>query len=378
MSHSSPGILSRTLVVVASLLGSSLLCEGLIRLALFSPLTPAFAAKALRQPALYAYPSSDDFWKLESSWTRRARLEGFHHPRLGATFPRTKRNPLGVAGAPRPLPDPNTTEPAILFYGDSFLTAPALPAAIPRLLELRLASTPVWNFGMWSYGLDQMVLRLEETHGYFRRPIVLIGVLTDDLDRCVLSVRLGQKPRFVIDREGELRLTNVPIREDQAAYLDRHPPEVWSYALRMLAIAIGKTRLAQRWGLFRPDERREEAQAISRALILRAMKLSRERDMPLRFVIFHPAFELRNPTWRGRFLRDTLESLGIEYLDTEPLLRRTIESGAATMPDLYDATAHHTQRANTLIVDAIIERWPELRGRRHDTVERAAGYSTHP
>jgi hypothetical protein len=146
----------------------------------------------------------------------------------------------------------------------------------------------------------------------------------------------------------------------------------------MLAIAIGKTRLAQRWGLFRPDERREEAQAISRALILRAMKLSRERDMPLRFVIFHPAFELRNPTWRGRFLRDTLESLGIEYLDTEPLLRRTIESGAATMPDLYDATAHHTQRANTLIVDAIIERWPELRGRRHDTVERAAGYSTHP
>lgn len=361
------------LLALASLFGAGLLCEAFLRLALFSDVMPGSVARPLREPDFYSYPSSDDFWKLRSRWQNPGVLRRAHHPRLGTTTPHTIGNPLGVAGAARALPAPGAQEPAILFYGDSYLTTPFFPvsARIPQLLEARLPGTMVWNFGMWSYGLDQMVLRLEETHEHFRHPIVLIGVLTDDIDRCLLSVREGQKPRFVVDHGGELHLTNVPIEEDQVAYLERHPPEIWSYALRMLAMALGKTQLAGRWALFRPEERRDEMEAVSRALIARAATRCRARGIPLRFVIFYPGFELSQTTWRGQFLRDAFESLGISYLDTAPALRHALETGTATMDDLYDATSHHTRRANALIVDAIIDRWPELQSLHGNDAGRA-------
>ena len=366
------------LLALASLGGAGLLCEAFLRLALFSDVMPELVERRLRQPDFFAFPSSDDFWKLRSRWQNQEVLRLLHHPRLGATIPRTAVNPLGVAGAARALPPPGAREPAILFYGDSYLTTPffQVSARIPQLLEARLAGTAVWNFGMWSYGLDQMILRLEETHGYFRRPIVLIGVLTDDIDRSLLTVREGQKPRFVVDRDGTSHLTNVPIEADQAAYLARHPPAIRSYALRMLAMVLAKTRLAGGWLRLRPEERREEIEAVSRALIARAAARCRDGDIPLRFVIFHPDFELAQPSWRGQFLRDTLDGLGISYLDTAPVLRQGLETGATGMADFYDATSHHTQRANALIVDAIIDRWPELRhlhGREPTAADRASG-----
>jgi hypothetical protein len=277
-----------------------------------------------------------------------------------------------VAGAARSLPAPGARDPAILFYGDSFLTTPfyQLSARIPQLLEARLPRAAVWNLGMWSYGLDQIILRLEETHAHFRDPTVLVGVLTDDIDRCLLSVRQGQKPRFVLDRDGALRLTNVPIDEDQAAYLERHPPEIRSYALRMLAMALGRTQLGKRWGFVPPEERRGEMEALSRALIARAASHCRARAIPLRFVIFYPGFELTRPSWRGQFLRDTFESLGLPYLDTAPVLHQVVESGAVTMADLYDTTSHHTPRANALIVDAIVDEWLDLRRARGEDEDR--------
>jgi hypothetical protein len=349
------------LLALGSVAGAGLLCEAFLRLALFGDVLPAFVARPLRQPDLYSHPSSDDFWKLRSRWQKPQLLRRLHHPRLGATIPRTATNPLGVAGAARARPAPGT-EAAILFYGDSYLTTPLFPvsARIPQLLEARLPGATVWNFGMWSYGLDQMILRFEETYGHFRHPVVLIGVLTDDVDRCLLTVREGQKPRFVVDASGTLQLTNVPIEADQAAYLARHPPEIWSYALRMAAVVLAKSPLARRWAPGHPEERRGEIEILSTALLARAASRARAAGIPLYFVIFYPDFELTQPGWRGPFLRDTLVDLGVPHLDTAPVLRHVLDSGAATVDDLYDATSHHTPRANALIVDAIIERWPEL------------------
>ncbi len=363
------------LLALVSVVGAGLLCEAFLRLALFGDLLPAFVARPLRQPDLYSDPSSDDFWKLRSRWQKPELLRLLHHPRLGATIPRTATNPLGVAGPGRALPAPGADAPAVLFYGDSYLTTPVFPvsARIPQLLEARLPGAAVWNFGMWSYALDQMILRFEETYRHFRHPVVLIGVLTDDVDRCLLSVREGQKPRFVVDANGTLQLTNVPIEVDQAAYLARHPPEIWSYAVRMATVALGKSPPARRWGPGRPEGRRSEIEILSRALIARAATRGRAEGIPLHFVIFYPDFELTQPSWRGPFLRDTLADLGVSHLDTAPVLRHVLDTGAATMGDLYDATSHHTPRANAFIVDAIIDRWPELRRHQEGPGDAARG-----
>jgi hypothetical protein len=339
----------------------AVLAEGALRAALFTDVLPRALTAPLREPARYAEPDTDDFWKLRCLWGRSWQAGAFHHPQLGATTPRTAENPLGVAGAARPLPRPDSTERIVLFYGSSYLTYPLAPlsARIPQLLEARLKTIPVWNFGMWSYGLDQTVLRFELTRAYFPHPTVLIGINTDDIDRCILSVREGQKPRFVIEGSGELRLTNVPIEPDEAAYLRRNPPQVRSYVMRIIRTALGRTRLGQR--LFVRQDHRKEMEALAAALLERAVNLARANGIPVAFLIFYPRFELERPSWRAAFLRETFDRLGVPYLDTEIPLRQPLGTGEAGLGDLYDEKHHHTPRANALIVEGILRAWPDLR-----------------
>jgi hypothetical protein len=345
-------------VVVLTVLG----LEVVIRLAVFTSIFPRPVRDLVGAPALYAHPHEDAYWTLLNLVTDRRTLGAFYHPELGATTPRSARNPLGVAGKPRPLPDPARAAEIVLFYGDSYLTTPFFGVAqrIPQKLEAALG-VPVWNLGMWNYGLDQIVMRFESTHRHFATPSVLVGVLTDDIDRCVLSVREGQKPRFVLDGDGQLVLTNVPIEEDQGAYFRRHPPQIRSYVARLVGRALGGSALGKAWGLLQPDERRVEKTALAAALIDRAIEVARRRQMPLAFVVFYTRGELEDGGWRPDLLRETLESRGVPFVDTAVPLRRALDTGQASIEELFDAkTQHHTAVANDLIVAEIAHRWPEL------------------
>jgi hypothetical protein len=344
---------------------AALLCEVLLRLLLFTSL-PQGLTRRFRDPGLFAYPDEDDYWKLRTLWfglwTGAMTMGPFHHPQLGFTTPRTDGNPLGVAGLPRRAPDSNSRDPTILFFGDSFLTGPFLDIErrIPQLLESRLGGIGVWNFGMWSYGLDQIVLRFELTLRHFGNPHVIIGILTDDVERCVLSVRQGQKPRFVLNSAGELQLTNVPVEDDQAAYLRDHPPEIRSYFLRLVRMGVQQTFVVDLLPRLRKNFWVEEKKALATALIGRAVHRGRAAGVPVRFVIFYMPDELTGASWRADVLRSTFDSLGAAYLDTSAPLHRALDAGTVSLAELYDETQHHTPRANELIVDAMLAAWPDL------------------
>ena len=81
---------------------------------------------------------------------------------------------------------------------------------IPQQLQSLLPDKTVYNFGVAGYGLDQIYLRFKQSHDHFKKPVVIIGILTVDMDRCVMKNRSRPKPYFLI-KENELVLSGVPV-----------------------------------------------------------------------------------------------------------------------------------------------------------------------
>jgi len=100
----------------------------------------------------------------------------------------------------------------ILTFGDSFTFGEEVSddQTWTYYLEKLLPRSEVINFGVHGYGHDQMLLYLREEGIKYHPDIVILGFLSMDMQRNVLSFRDYAKPRFVLDG-GQLVLTNTPV-----------------------------------------------------------------------------------------------------------------------------------------------------------------------
>lgn len=105
---------------------------------------------------------------------------------------------------------PGTTR--ILVLGDSFTFGEDVgdDETYSHHLERLLPGTEVINLGVHGYGHDQMLIYLREEGVRYRPDVVILGFLTGDMERNVLSFRDYAKPRFVLDG-GKLALRNSPV-----------------------------------------------------------------------------------------------------------------------------------------------------------------------
>jgi len=100
----------------------------------------------------------------------------------------------------------------ILVIGDSFTFGEDVgdDETYSHHLEWLLPGTEVINLGVHGYGHDQMLIYLREEIGRYRPDVVILGFLTGDMERNVLSFRDYAKPRFALE-EGKLVLRNSPV-----------------------------------------------------------------------------------------------------------------------------------------------------------------------
>lgn len=100
----------------------------------------------------------------------------------------------------------------VLVLGDSFTFGDEIDdsATWPALLQARRADLNVLNMGVTGYGIDQMLVTLEDEIPRYRPQLVICAFVTDDLQRSALAFRDYKKPRFVLGKAG-LTLTNTPI-----------------------------------------------------------------------------------------------------------------------------------------------------------------------
>jgi hypothetical protein len=348
------GLVAFGLCVLAPALGEVVLRAGI-----------GLGVDRLRNPGLYADPhADDDYWRLQHRWGFKKNLQdaGSVHPLLGWAPRTTPRNPLGIIAEPGYPVD--LAAECLLFFGDSFVAGRGpLEERLPQRLE-PLLGLRVYNYGVAGYGLDQIFLRFRETHPRFARPAIGIGILTTDLDRSVLSIRTGQKPWFEL-RDGALELRGLPIDPDPERFLASQPARVRSY---FAALVLRQLRLAASGGDGGELRyRREEKQALNRRLLEAVVEEAARRQLPLFFVLFYEAGELRRAGWRETFLRAELERLRVPYLDTKELFLRTAQERSWPIADLYRTTdAHPSALGNLVIAEALARDWRFLSRARGD------------
>lgn len=157
--------------------------------------------RVLADPGRYADPLSDDqYWLLRArGGLEPALLRHTEHeqdPRLGWVPDRRNLNALEGWQSP---PYPAGATRTVAVFGDSFVLGTVADGErLPDHLQALLLGTRVLNYGVAGYGLDQIALRVIDRSPVLQRQQAraVIGILTTDLDRALLTVRSGPKPYF--------------------------------------------------------------------------------------------------------------------------------------------------------------------------------------
>ncbi len=317
--------------------------------------------KRFRDPGLYAdYYSDDNYWKLYDLWNikyRAPRPERMH-PVLGkVNCKATEENPLGII---RKTPyDPDYGPNTILFFGDSFVVgATPMKDKIPQIMDRFIPDVTVYNYGGSGYGVDQIFLRFQMSHKEFQKPIIIVGMLTNDIDRCVLSVRVGQKPYFKI-KDNRLSLCGVPIELNQSEWYRRNPPTIYSFAGAFL---IRKLRVLRASG--NPYEltyRKKVKKLICGKTIEELVQASRTKDLPLLFVFFYGERELLYTGWRETFLKEQAAKWEMPYVDTKQVMLQASRDRGIQLSEFFiQRDGHPSPIANNLIAVAIINHLKNL------------------
>ena len=221
-------VVKNSILLIVSVLITLVLSEYCFTLLLFSDFT--FLAR-FRQPYHFAKTYEDNFWKLYHIWDGTYKPPATPHPLLGwiGNFSRETyyHHDAQRVGHRQP----------VLLYGDSF--AECASAAEQECFQQILNGNDSFskryyllNYGVGGYGVDQILLLLKNSLNLFKNPLVVVGIFTDDLDRGVLSFRIGQKPYFEIEK-GELVLHGVPSYPSPDQYLAEHPVSITSYLFRL-------------------------------------------------------------------------------------------------------------------------------------------------
>jgi hypothetical protein len=342
-------LIFRLLAVVLS----SALAFGAIELGYRMVLaSPTALGSSLRDPGLYADSlSQDTYWKLHHRWIAEYRPPADPHPLLGwvGSFdPETMiHEDASLVGTRRPL----------LLYGDSFAqgmhTEDRFEAVFATRDEFSEFTADHWflNYGVGGYGIDQAYLALRESVGNFADPFVIFSFFTYDIDRCLLSVRTGQKPYFVVV-DGELALRGVPIHPDGEAFFRDNPPRIGSYVGRRMIRSSVFPRFIR--SLVRADaEIRRSKQRVVRAILDQVVADLGRRGVEHGFLVFQSVATVRGrQDWRDVWLREELARFDAPVVFSGDLLQQEV-SGLTPDELFIPGNRHPTTAQNEILARAM-------------------------
>jgi hypothetical protein len=298
-----------------------------------------------RAPGLYADPmSDDDYWKLQYLFDREFPPPAKPHPLLGwvGNFSRDTytHDEIQHVGEKRP----------VLFYGDSFAGCVALPCFQQMLNAAEDFSQGYYflNYGVGGYGVDQIYLLLKNSIPLYKDPFVVVSIMTEDLDRTLQSVRVGQKPYFEV-AENRLVLRGTPMDPDPAAYFAQHPPEIVSYLYRLLTHSdLLPWRLREY--LNGEKEARRKKLLVNKHIIVNIIEELRARKLDFVFLIFHPKAPPVFDDWRDTFLKKLLSENRVPLLSTREIVGEDALRSRRDLAEYYiKGDGHPTALQNVLV-----------------------------
>lgn len=303
----------KNLAIVAGMSLATLVgAELLFRHALFNGWK---SVAHLRQPGLYAknYPDTTGVIFSQEYWTLYTLFGGERKP------PENPQKELGWSGYfdRETLVHQDATRVGrrrpVLLYGDSFSACVNVDCFqdILNADSLFARDHYLLNYGVGGYGIDQIHLLCERTVGLYDRPFVVFGLMTRDMERCMLHARIGQKPFYTVEGDS-LVLHNTPIDPDQRHYYDTHRPDMASYLYRLLQHRLYGDSLVDQAGT---EAFRSDMCQVTKALLRSTAEDLRTRNIDFLFLVFEPMYNTIGD-WRSLFLRSVLEEAHVPYLFT--------------------------------------------------------------
>lgn len=314
-------------------------------------------------PGAYFDPTCEDhFWRMLHhspgwdwptknwpGWKDGAPLHTPHEldPQLGWSVDARNKNEWGAWESPR-YPLRFTGDPLGVF-GDSYVFSTTADGdRLPDRLASLLPEERVLNYGVAGYGFDQIVLAFEAQAERLSGNRALIGLLTTDLDRSVLSVRSGPKP-FFTEENGALSLHTDHIT-DNKIYFEEHPVRPLSYLWTYLRINIPR-----HWNVWIRKTpwscEVDQKERINRALFTRLAEQCEAHSIDCTVVLFHnPEHVGLEPGWRSDLVHQEAQRVGLDLVDT----RSAVLTAQAEGKQVYGSDRHPNPVGNRVLAKAIV------------------------
>jgi len=328
---------------------SFLLTEYMLRVILF---TNFFNISRLKNPQCFADECEDDYWKLHYKFSGKWVITDKRRMHFLLGWSQTyvnAGNPLGLFDDSLKIFNSTSSQNKILFYGDSFVKGvSAYPFQIPVYMNSHLQDMNVIDLSCAGYGLDQMFLMFNLTQAKKINPYIIFGILTEDLDRATTSVRVNQKPYYVI-KNNELELKGLPISKNPKSFFSNNPPKINSYLFRIIyrnfAIKFKSDYL---------NRNNDEIRKINSKIIEHINDIVKKKKNSLLFVLFYSLKDLNVFTWREAFLKNKLSELEIPYFDTKSILIQYSNDHNVPFREFYGLGGHHNDLGNKIIAEALL------------------------
>ena len=318
--------------------------ELLFRYLLFSQHSPF---PQLKDPNKYSKTSEDNYWKLHYKFGKDIYVPKYPHPLLGwtgffdsKTLDHWDMNP------------PNNNR-KVLIYGDSYIMC--AHDSIQCFHEILNADTTfnrnnlLLNYGVGGYGVDQIYLLFTNTVDKFENPFVIFSIMPGDMDRCLLSVRDGQKPYYAIENDS-LVLKGVPIDPIPSHYFETNPPEITSYLWKRFL----NTKLNPYFDpLPTNNELRNKILSLNKKIILRALSDIKKRNLQYVFLIFDELWN-EEGAWRVDSLQKFMAEKNILFINTGNLVAEDTSLGKYEYSNYtIHGDGHPNSHYNKLICEEI-------------------------
>ncbi|MBF0274189.1 MAG: hypothetical protein HQK84_03045, partial [Nitrospinae bacterium] len=195
----------------------------------------------------------------------------------------------------------------IAFLGDSTTFGDEVNdnETVPFYLEGQMKKSEVLNFGVHSYGLGQMYLRLkDEGFSYSPNHVVVMLLIPWDIYRDIKSYSAHNKPVFSIKNE-ELQIKNIPVPlKYQRSWLHGN-----SYLYAWLYGLLSNQRQTGKVG---------ETVQLSKLIIKEIQKECKARKIPFTLVTIIAAASVNSDEKQReviRFINNAYREMNIDLLD---------------------------------------------------------------
>ena len=290
-----------------------------------------------RQPELYAdYYTDDLYWYLHQTW--RDEPVAF-----------TPHDEIGWLGNFAPEDFRHYEEPTlkgrrpILLFGDSFSACTPDVQCFEDIIEqdtILSQDFAVLNYGVGGYGIDQIMMLMENVLPLYPDAIVVLGMMTLDIDRAHLRLREAPKPKFDVV-EGTLMQTHhaqAPLKIEVDSLLWR----------RFLRSSIISDSIYDWWTNTAQVQQVKRQRAT--AILQEMMTLTSERQViPLVFDPLNP--DIKGRDWRRRVIEDFWIQNDIPFVSGYSVYQQ--HSSTQPLDWFIAADGHPTSAYNRLLVGEI-------------------------